>query len=130
MADDDGEVVGHVMVSYASITDAGDKTSPIAMLSPLAVAPSRQGNGVGGVLVRAVNAIADRVGEPVVVLEGSPTCYSRFGFEPAADLGITMPLPDWAPAEAAQVLRLSSFRADAARPSGIVAYPPAFDGFE
>lgn len=129
VADADGEVVGHVMVSHASITDAAGDTSPIAMLSPLAVAPSHQGTGVGGALVRAVCAIAEDRAEPVIVLEGSPAYYSRFGFEPAANLGITMPLPDWAPTEAAQVLRLRSFDLDA-HPTGTVTYPPAFDGFE
>jgi putative acetyltransferase len=58
------------------------------------------------------------------VLEGSPVYYGRFGFEPSADYGIHLPLPDWAPPEAAQVLRLRNYD-----PSirGHVVYPPAFD---
>jgi putative acetyltransferase len=123
-------IVGHVMVSGASITsDAGD-ISPIAMLSPLAVAPERQRRGVGGALVKAVSAIADQRGEPMIVLEGDPAYYSQFGFEPAAGLGIAMPLPDWAPPEAAQVLRLAAYDPTDVHVRGHVTYPAAFDDFE
>ena len=124
------DVVGHVMVSGASIVDDAGTTSPIAMLSPLAVEPARQRQGIGGALVRAVSAIAERRAEPVIVLEGSPSYYARFGFVPSAALGITLPLPDWAPPEAAQVLRLSAYDGNDARLRGTVRYPPAFDGFE
>lgn len=124
------DIVGHVMVSGASIVDDAGTTSSIVMLSPLAVAPTRQRQGIGGALVTAVSAIAERRAEPVIVLEGSPTYYSQFGFEPSAKLGITLPLPDWAPPEAAQVLRLSAYDRTAAHLRGTVRYPPAFDGFE
>lgn len=124
------DVVGHVMVSGATIVDDVGTMVPIAMLSPLAVEPSHQRQGIGGALVRAVSAIADRRREPLIVLEGDPGYYSQFGFEPAARYGITLPLPDWAPPEAAQVLRLSAHDPDHARLRGTVRYPPAFDGFE
>ena len=80
---DDG-VVGHVMVSGAVIIGEAGTASPIAMLSPLAVDPTRQRQGIGGALVEAVCAIAEHRAEPMIVLEGSPAYYSRFGFEPAA----------------------------------------------
>ncbi len=79
------------------------------MLSPLAVDPAAQGRGVGGALVRAATAVADERGEPLVVLEGSPAYYSRFGFVAAAQHGLTLPLPDWAPPAAAQVVLLSAY---------------------
>ena len=130
VAIDGDALVGHVMVSRATITADDGRTTPIAMLAPLAVAPERQRHGIGGSLVRAVSQIADRLGEPVIVLEGSPAYYSQFGFEPAAGLGISMPLPDWAPPEAAQVLRLSGYDPDDRGLRGNVSYPAAFDGFE
>ena len=58
------------------------------------------------------------------MLEGSPAFYGRLGFEPAAAYGLILPLPSWAPPEAAQVLRLAD---DAPVPRGRVVYPPAFD---
>ena len=123
-------VVGHVMISGATIVDETGVASPVAMLSPLAVDPTHQRQGIGGALVEAVCAIAERRGEPMIVLEGSPTYYSRFGFEPSASVGITLPLPDWAPPEAAQVLRLGVYDPSDPRLRGTVRYPPAFEGFE
>ena len=119
-----GDVVGHVMISGAVLrSERADRR--IVMLSPLAVDPDHQGRGIGGALVRTATAIADRQGEPLVVLEGAPAYYGRFGFEHSSPIGIELPLPDWAPPEAAQVLRLTNY--DAAL-TGTVVYPPAFDG--
>jgi putative acetyltransferase len=124
VADLDGRVVGHVMISFTALHDDGSERW-ISQLSPLAVAPDVQGQGIGSALVRAVCALADTRGEPLVVLEGNPKYYGRFGFEPSATHGITLPLPSWAPPEAAQVLRLSR---DDPSIRGRVVYPPAFDG--
>lgn len=120
----DGRIVGHVMISFTALED-GTTERWISQLSPLAVAPDVHGQGIGSALVREVCALADGRGEPVVVLEGSPAYYGRFGFEPSVTHGIELPLPSWAPSEAAQVLRLTSYD-----PSirGRVVYPLAFDG--
>ena len=128
-ADHDETVVGHVMVSGCRLvdedvdTDAGAEHD-IVMLSPLAVDPDLHGRGVGSELVRSVTDLADRRGERLIVLEGDPGYYSRFGFEAAAGHEITMPLPDWAPAEVAQVLRLTN---DDPSLRGHVLYPASFD---
>ena len=121
----DGNVVGHVMASYVTLRD-GDTDHRIPSLSPLAVDPDAQRRGIGGALVRALTATVEAEREPLIVLEGSPDYYSRFGFEYAAPFGITIALPDWAPPEAAQVLRLENYD-PAVR--GQVVYPPAFDPF-
>jgi putative acetyltransferase len=118
-----GQVVGRVLVTYATLLD-GPTEYRVASLSPLSVDPEHQGRGVGSGLVRAVIAVLDAAGEPLVVLEGSPWYYARFGFEHSVPLGITITLPDWAPAEASQVLRLDQYD-----PSirGRLRYPAAFD---
>jgi putative acetyltransferase len=118
----DRRVVGHVMVSYATLRD-GSRERRVPNLSPLAVDPDHQRRGIGLALVRAVASEVDAAGEPLVVLEGSPWYYSKLGFEHCVPLGITIELPDWAPAEAGQVLRLSRYD-PAVR--GLVIYPPAF----
>jgi putative acetyltransferase len=119
----DDRVIGHVMVSYVGLRD-GDRDRRIPSLSPLAVDPEHQGRGIGSALVPAVAQIVDDAGEPLIVLEGSPVYYSRFGFEASAPLGITIDLPDWAPPEAAQLLRLRAYAPDV---RGHIVYPPAFD---
>jgi putative acetyltransferase len=116
-------VVGHVMVSYVTLAD-GDATHRALTLSPLAVAPAHQGQGIGGELVRAALERADARGEPIVILEGSPRYYPRFGFRPAGEFGITIPLPDWAPPEAAMAHPLSAYEPHI---RGALVYPPAFD---
>ena len=78
---------GHVMVSHVTLDGpAGER--PVASLAPLAVVPEAQRRGIGSTLVRAVLAVCERAGEPLVVLEGSPEYYSRLGFEPAARMPI------------------------------------------
>jgi putative acetyltransferase len=100
-----GHVVGHVMVSHASLRGEGHEHR-VATLSPLAVAPECQRRGVGSKLVREVSRLTQANGEPAIVLEGSPSYYTRFGFEPCDPLGVHIDLPTWAPPEAAQILRL------------------------
>lgn len=122
VAELDGAVVGHVLVSHVELR-SGDGSHRIATLSPLAVAPGHQRSGIGSALVRAVVARADALGEPLVVLEGSPDYYGRFGFEHSLAYGVRIDLPDWAPAEAAQLLRLAAYDPSL---TGTVVYPPAF----
>jgi putative acetyltransferase len=124
VAERDGDVVGHVMISWCALHD-GDVVHRIAMLSPLAVDPSVQRDGIGSALVREVCALADAAGDAMVILEGSPAYYSRFGFVDARTHGIEIHLPDWAPPEAGQVLPLTAH--DPAL-RGRVVYPPPFDG--
>ncbi|MEY2453717.1 MAG: putative acetyltransferase [Acidimicrobiaceae bacterium] len=124
VAELDGRIVGHVMISFTALRD-GDIERWIPMLSPLAVAPDLHGQGIGSALVRESTALTDARGEPVVILEGSPVYYGRFGFEHSVACGIHIHLPSWAPPEAAQVLRLKSYDPSV---RGEVVYPPAFDG--
>jgi putative acetyltransferase len=116
-------VVGHVMVSYTDLDTEGGRAR-IPMLSPLAVHPDRQGEGIGGRLVRDVIERTDARGEPLIVLEGSPLYYPRFGFRYSVPEGIVIHLPDWAPPEAAMMIPLAAYRPDL---RGTVVYPPAFD---
>ena len=60
--------------------------------------------------------------------QGSTGWYGRLGFEHAARHGIEIHLPDWAPPEAAQVVRLPSHDPDDSSLRGTVVYPAAFDG--
>ena len=99
-ADGSGSVVGHVVCTEASI---GDATT--LGLGPLGVLPEHQADGVGGALMHAVLGAADALGYPVVVLLGHPDYYPRFGFVPAASIGIEPTEPAWAPHFQARPLR-------------------------
>ncbi|GAA1257544.1 N-acetyltransferase [Sphaerisporangium rubeum] len=90
--DPDGTVIGHVVCTRAHVG-----TRPVLGLGPLGVLPARQREGTGHALMHAVLGAADALGEPLVVLLGHQDYYPRFGFRPAADLGVTPPVPAWAP---------------------------------
>jgi putative acetyltransferase len=116
-------VVGFTMLSYVDLVD-GDTRHRVLPLSPVSVVPDSQRQGIGSRLVMAAIAKADRRGEPLIVLEGSPDYYPRFGFRPSRQLGISINLPDWAPDDAAMARPLSAYDPDI---RGVVVYPPAFD---
>ncbi len=119
----DGGVVGHVMLSHAELEDDDGVRREVLTLSPLAVAPSHQGRGIGSALVPAGLAAADAMGENLVMLEGSPRYYPRFGFRDCRTLGIRITLPDWAPPEAGMAYPLGAYDVSL---RGRLVYPPAF----
>jgi putative acetyltransferase len=92
VAEDDGEVVGHVVCTRGAI---GSDRRPALGLGPIAVRPDRQGHGLGSALVHAVLAVAEARGEALVALLGSPDLYGRLGFEPATAHGVQAPDPSW-----------------------------------
>lgn len=91
VAEVNDRVVGHVVCTRAHVGDV-----PALGLGPLGVAPALQKSGIGSALMHAVLGAADALDEPVVVLLGHSGYYPRFGFAPAAKLGITPPVAEWA----------------------------------
>jgi putative acetyltransferase len=74
VAEADGEVVGHIALSRL-------KSPKNALaLAPVSVAPHRQGEGIGGALIRASIEEARRSGEALIFVLGEPAYYTRFGF--------------------------------------------------
>lgn len=61
------------------------------LLGPVAVHPTRQGEGLGGALMQDSLAIAWDLGWPRVLLVGDAPYYSRFGFTRLE--GVEMPPP-------------------------------------
>jgi len=96
VAELDGELVGYVLFTR-SLLDAPRRLVDVLVLSPLGVVPQHQHRGIGSALVRhALAALVPRL-EPLVFLEGSPSYYSRLGFNPAGGLGFRKPslrIPD------------------------------------
>jgi len=69
----------------------------VMLLSPMAVAPDRQGSGVGqALLCHAIDAL--RAAEVEVILTyGDPDFYRRVGFVPVAEASVPPPRPLSAP---------------------------------
>lgn len=63
----------------------------ILLLGPIAVHPTRQSEGLGGLLINESLALARRIGWERVLLVGDAPYYSRFGF--ARLTGVVMPPP-------------------------------------
>ena len=96
VADECGKILGHVILSYVAL-DTGRR---LLELGPLSVCPERQGQGIGGDLVRTALGIADELNEPLVLVLGFPAYYRRFGFQRASAFGIAPPMeyltmPGW-----------------------------------
>jgi putative acetyltransferase len=84
VAEEGGQIVGHVLFSPGWIDE-----TPVEGLGPVAVRPERQGQGIGSVLIRAGLAALRQAGHRIVIVEGNPAYYLRFGFLDATPLGIT-----------------------------------------
>jgi putative acetyltransferase len=120
VAEVDGVVVGHVLLSHVFLR--GDPDRMILSLAPICVHPDHQNRNIGGKLIAAAFEAARRLGEDIIVLEGHPDYYPRFGFEPAVPAGIDKPNPR-VPDEAFMVM----FLAESARGTkGKLDYPQAF----
>lgn len=114
IAEDDGALVGHVAVSPVSISDG---TRDWYGLGPISVAPERQGQGIGGQLVKQALAELQRQDAAGCVVLGDPGYYGRFGFKTEP----TLVLPDAPPGYfQAIVLRRTV-------PTGSVSYQEAFN---
>jgi putative acetyltransferase len=120
IAEADGEIVGHTMLSYSTVEDVARR---VLQLSPLAVRPDRQRAGVGSALVRTALRRADKLGEPLVVVLGIPAYYPRFGFRPSSQLGLAAPDPATPDAEFMAV-PLTAYDPTI---RGRVVFSPAFD---
>ena len=80
------------MVSSLNLlADPAGARLPILVLSPLGVAPAHQDRGIGAALTRAALAIADRRSEPLMVVQGHPDYYPRFGFVRGRTIGVLPP---------------------------------------
>lgn len=95
VGEEDGEIVGYTMLSYVELD--GGSVGRLLTLTPVAVRPDKQRRGVGTAVVRAALAAADERDEPLVLVEGIPGYYPRFGFVSATRLGLERPderIPD------------------------------------
>ncbi len=121
VAEVDGEVVGHIMFSRAVMQGEWGQCE-VPLLSPLGVLPAYQKQGIGSALVQHAMQWLETSSFGLVVVEGIPDYYPRFGFVSAYDLCIEPPYPvhkfSWL------AYPLPAYQTDT---KGIVAYPQPFD---
>lgn len=114
-----GALAGHALTSWVGLAGS---TRRLLQLGPIGVLPQLQRRGIGSALVRAsLDAVRAR-DEPVLLLEGNPAYYGRFGFVRADELGLLAP-PEAGDSRGFQVAVVDEA---APLPQGRVVYPPAF----
>lgn len=87
VAQDGGRLVGHVMLTRATLETAG-VPRPVLLLAPLCVALEERNKGVGQRLMSEVFDRARAMGFDAVFLLGDPAYYCRAGFRLASDFGV------------------------------------------
>jgi putative acetyltransferase len=115
-------IVGHILLSPVTID--GNREPRGLGLASLAVAPAHQRRGFGARLVEAALRRARLLGYGCVVVLGDPHYYSRFGFVPASQFGLSYQKPLLEPV----FMALEVVPGALAKASGVVRYHPAVSG--
>jgi putative acetyltransferase len=120
--DGDNAVVGHILFSLVKIE--GDRIVEGMGLSPMAVLPKFQRQGIGTRMVQAGIEILKNQGWLFIIVLGHPEYYPRFGFERASHKGIRS---QWegVPDEAFLILILDETAMESV--SGVAKYRSEFD---
>lgn len=84
VAEEDGKICGQIMFTKIKVGN----TMQIC-LAPIAVSINHQKSGIGGKLITQAHQIAKALGYEFSILIGHPTYYPRYGYENAANFGIT-----------------------------------------
>ena len=85
VADEDGQIVGHVLLSRM------DAPFPALALAPASVIPTRQRSCIGSALVKRAVESARNKGWAALFVLGDPHYYERFGFDREAAAGFSSP---------------------------------------
>jgi len=113
VAENEGNVVGQISFSPAKLEDG---SGPWFALGPVSVIPSRQGEGIGGALIKEGLRRLRKMGSLGCILTGNPNYYCRFGFEVCTENS-----PEKEPAEYFQ-LKLEGGN----KPEGVFSFHDAF----
>ena len=90
VAEYDGHVIGHVLLSPSEIALDVGGSLPVFTLGPLTVLPAISRRGIGGRLMCEAVPLAKERGANALMLTGDPKYYHRFGFISASRLGIRL----------------------------------------
>jgi putative acetyltransferase len=117
VAEVDGAVVGHIALSPVTAASGAVGVG----LAPVAVTEPHRRRGIAAALVRAGLEACRADGFGWAVVMGEPAYYSRFGFRPAAEFGLS---DEYGGGQAFQAIEL----VPGALPvgAGLVRYAPEF----
>ena len=121
IAELDGKIIGHTMLTKLLIENEGNKYDSLA-LAPVSVLPEYQNKGIGGQLINESLKIAKEIGFKSVIVLGHDKYYPRFGFKPSSIWGIKAPFD--VPDEAFMALELEKGSLDGV--IGTVVYSKEF----
>jgi putative acetyltransferase len=115
VAEEDGQIVGHVLLSRMGAP------FPALALAPVSVIPAKQRSGIGSALVKRAVNLARSEGWAAIFVLGDPNYYERFGFDKEATAGFTSPYAG----DHFMVLKLSPLLPT----TGELRHAPAFSAF-
>jgi putative acetyltransferase len=87
VAEVNGAIVGHIAYSPVSFEPPRPAVKAV-LLGPVAVAPERQRQGIGGALIQEGSERLRSQGYNAVFLVGHPEYYPRFGFCPGREFNV------------------------------------------
>lgn len=84
-----GMICGHIFYTISHVINETGDRSDVLSFGPISVRPDYQHTGIGSHMIRMSFANARAQGYKAVIITGNPAYYSRFGFKPASDFGIS-----------------------------------------
>ncbi len=121
VAEVDGKVVGHVLLTPVKIKNKDNEWDSLA-LAPISVLPVYQNQGIGSQLIKEAHSRARKIGYKSIVLIGHENYYLKFGYLRAEKYGIRFPFD--VPAENAFAIELTEGALNEV--NGTVVYPSEF----
>lgn len=122
VAEQDNEIVGHILLSMAVVED-GENTYDVIALAPIAVMPKVQKQGIGKALILEGLERCRTLGYHLVFLIGHPEYYPKFGFKPAGQYGFELKQFE-VPEDVFMVCELKA--GELQKIKGELKYPPTF----
>lgn len=114
------DVLGHILFSRLGV-GAGERAVKAAALTPMAVLPDRQRQGIGTRLIQTGLALCRSRGVEAVFVLGHSGYYPRFGFSAEKARGVRAPFAG--PAFMALEIKRGALEGG----GWAVTYPPAFE---
>ncbi len=93
VAEINGKIVGNVICTLCRVVDENNNENykDIIAIGPIGVLPYYQKQGIGSLLVKAVQEKAHKMGFLGIILYGHPNFYKKFGFVNAEKYKLSTP---------------------------------------